>query len=281
MKECPEQWKLDVNDRYRAAVGVVSSLAVASLALPIFFLKDIVGSGSGKSIVNMVSDSYGWVLLGWGWFLLGLSIVAAVIYQYFSAKWVKLAWGKKADRFGSPIGSDTVENWMDWSYGVMMFGFVGGVACMLFFMVRFSPPTESAPADSPNLCYIPTLMPQPALQFCQWPSRSTERVLFEPNRALLTSAAYQVIDSARKIVIANPDSIILLSSNTDTTGTVTTNTDLARQRSAVIRRSLMSAVGIPPNRIFTADLATLSLPVITGENVSEPSNRSVTIEILY
>jgi hypothetical protein len=132
MSECPEQWKLDVNDRYQAAVGVVSSLATASLVLPIFFLKDMVSSESQQSI----ADSISWFVIA-GWILLGLSILSAIIYQYCSAKWVKLAWGKEADMFGIKVTERPVENALDTTYFLMMAGFLSGLFCMLAFMATY------------------------------------------------------------------------------------------------------------------------------------------------
>jgi len=134
MSECPEQWKLDVNDRYQAAVGVVNSLAAASLVLPIFFLKDINGFESGKSITDSIS-----CLVVVGRSLLGLSILSTIIYQYCSAKWVKLAWGKSADMFGIKVMEGPVEWALDITYFLMMTGFLSGLVCMIIFMVKFRP----------------------------------------------------------------------------------------------------------------------------------------------
>ena len=92
MPECPNQWQLDVNDRYARGVGVVLSLSSAALILPIFFLKDIVNITSTQSFANVLSY---WTYLGW--FMLSVSIVSGIIYYFCSAKWVKLAWDKEAD----------------------------------------------------------------------------------------------------------------------------------------------------------------------------------------
>jgi hypothetical protein len=53
----PEQWKIDVNDRYQKAAGLVISLSTASLMLPIFFLKNILAVGGDKAIIDVV-DKY-------------------------------------------------------------------------------------------------------------------------------------------------------------------------------------------------------------------------------
>lgn len=144
MSECPEQWKIDVNARYQAAVGVVSSLATASLVMPIFFLKDVVSTGAGKSIADSIS-----CLVVIGWLLLGVSIFSAIFYQYSSAKWVKLAWGKKADMFGKTVNSGQVEKALDVSYFLMMLGFVCGVLCILVFMATFILPAKNSQSITP------------------------------------------------------------------------------------------------------------------------------------
>src|SRR5712692_3231496 len=107
MNECPEQWKLDVNDRYQAAVGVVTSLSAASLILPIFFLKDMVGMDSGSIIQSISAWIYG------AWLSLSFSVLSGIVYYYSSAKWVKLAWQKNADMFGMPVGEGAVEGMLD------------------------------------------------------------------------------------------------------------------------------------------------------------------------
>lgn len=139
MSECPEQWKLDVNDRYQAAVGVVSSLSAASMVLPIFFLKDVAAIGSSRSIADVIS---GWVFAGWFW--LSVSVLSAIIYYYCSAKWVKLSWGKTADMFGKNVTGASVEKALDRSFFLMMAGFIVGLFCMVVFMVTFH--TKPIPA---------------------------------------------------------------------------------------------------------------------------------------
>jgi len=69
----------------------------------------------------------------WGEVSLGSSILFAVIYFFFSAKWVKLALVGKADFFWIPLHKGVVEVVLDLSYFLMMVGFLVGV----FFIVRF------------------------------------------------------------------------------------------------------------------------------------------------
>ena len=133
MPECPNQWQLDVNDRYARGVGVVLSLSSAALILPIFFLKDIVNITSTQSFANVLSN---WTYLGW--FMLSVSIVSGIIYYFCSAKWVKLAWDKEADIFGIPVGKPRVERYLDFSYFLMMSGFIIGLGAMIIYMMTFT-----------------------------------------------------------------------------------------------------------------------------------------------
>jgi putative oxidoreductase len=131
--ECQNKWKLDVNDRYQKAVGVVVSLSTAALTLPIFFLKDIVDKKGLHSIAQVLSLS---VYLGW--VLLSISVLSGIIYYFCSAKWVKLAWGQRADIFCINVTEVSVERMLDVSYFLMMTGFLGGVFSILEFVVTFS-----------------------------------------------------------------------------------------------------------------------------------------------
>lgn len=133
MGDCPHKWKLDVNDRYQKAVGVVTSLSSAALTFPIFFLKDIVDLKGTQSMAGSLSLS-----VYVGWILLSISVLSGIVYYFCSAKWVKLAWSQKADVFGIDVSEPSVENMLDYSYFFMMAGFVGGVLSMLIFVVNFS-----------------------------------------------------------------------------------------------------------------------------------------------
>ncbi len=111
------------------------------------------------------------------------------------------------------------------------------------------------------------------------PNTLSEQVLFDTNKSKLSGSTDHTIDRIRTFAQAHPTSILLLSSNTDTTGSAARNRTLTKQRTDVVRERLISYGGIEPNRIFSADLATLSLPVITAQNMSEPLNRSVIIKV--
>jgi hypothetical protein len=126
-----EHWKLDVNERYQKAVGTVITLSTAALGSPIVFLKDI---HANRSILDVLTLS-AYI----GGILLALSIVCAVIYYFFSAKWIKLALVNRADFFGVSISKEWVEPILDVTYFAMMIGFLVGVYFMLQFMTTYVP----------------------------------------------------------------------------------------------------------------------------------------------
>lgn len=129
MTQCAEQWKLDVNERYQKTVGIVTSLSTGTIVLPIIFLRNIAGTAPGTSIVSSFNP---WLYIGWG--LLAVSVLAAIIYCYASAKWVKLAWVQKADMFGHTVSAAAVERILDYSYFAMMAGFMLGFTAIVIFM---------------------------------------------------------------------------------------------------------------------------------------------------
>lgn len=88
------------------------------------------------------------------------------------------------------------------------------------------------------------------------------------------------MEKMRTFVRRHPNSIFLLSSNTDTTGSQNRNIRLARQRANAVKNALIAQAGIPTHRVFSLELATQFLPVITEMKSDEPYNRSVTIQAI-
>jgi outer membrane protein OmpA-like peptidoglycan-associated protein len=125
---------------------------------------------------------------------------------------------------------------------------------------------------------IPVIVDCPETQTLE---RSTmlKQVLFDTNRSVPTDSADQVIDQVREFARTRPGSVLLLSGNTDTTGSDRRNSLLAQQRVASVKVRLIQSGGIAPGRIFSNELATRSLPVVTAQDKSEPRNRAVTIEV--
>lgn len=104
-------------------------------------------------------------------------------------------------------------------------------------------------------------------------------VRFDRGSPDITSQADHVIGRARNYARRHRDTLLLLSANTDTTGSPSYNARLAWKRAMAVRRRLMTKGGIAPARIFVDPLATNSLPVVTGPNDPNYENRTVTIDV--
>lgn len=103
-------------------------------------MRQIAGFSEDQSIIDVIS----W-LVYLSWTFLGLSILAAIIYFYCSAKCVKLAWGQDPDFFGKKelfginiIREEFVEKILDGSYFFMMVGFIIGLSSIFIFIINYS-----------------------------------------------------------------------------------------------------------------------------------------------
>lgn len=129
-----EPWKKDTNDRYLETVKAVMSLSTASLLLPAFFSRNFLDIPSNTSLICIFGFS-----IYLAWVLLGLSILGGVFFHYLSAKWVRIAWGKKAGIFWSKDTPETkVERCMETAFWVCIIGFLLGVGCTLYFFITIS-----------------------------------------------------------------------------------------------------------------------------------------------
>ena len=133
MGACDKQWMLDVNDRYARGVGIIISLATTAMIVPIFFLKNIAKLDSTLSFVHSLT----WQAYS-GWACLGVSVISGILYYYFSAKWVKLAWGQEADVLWIGATEACIEHFLDWTYFFMVLGFISGVGLMGFYIATFT-----------------------------------------------------------------------------------------------------------------------------------------------
>ena len=122
-----EQWKIDVNDRYQKVVSTIMGLATASLVFPVLFLRNFLSVPQEKPLVDYLCDS-----VYWSWTFLALSIVSGTIYYYLSAKWIKDAWGQK-----TWLSSKTIENTLDWTFGLQIIFFLLGIALFVLFAVTY------------------------------------------------------------------------------------------------------------------------------------------------
>lgn len=121
-------WRLDTNDRYREAVALVMSLSTASLLLPVFLARDFLAIDEKTALRAVFTSS-----VYWSWALFSISIVAGIAFHYFSAKWIRQAWGQEAGFFGSRLSDESVEGVLEWSFWLTVLGFLGGIGLTLTF----------------------------------------------------------------------------------------------------------------------------------------------------
>ena len=132
-KENPKYpWRLDTNDRYREVVRTVISLSTASLAVPVFFLRNILSVPNNKSLLDVLDFT---IIVSW--ILLCISIIFGLVFYYASAKWVRLAWGESAAFFGRSTNESIVENVLHFSFWVSVISFAIGLGMILWFIITF------------------------------------------------------------------------------------------------------------------------------------------------
>ena len=126
-----DPWKKDTNDRYLETVKAVMGLSTASLLLPAFFSRNFLDIPPNTPLICIFNFS-----IYLAWVLLGLSILGSIFFHYLSAKWVRIAWGKKAGIFWSVDTQETkVELCMETAFWVCIIGFLLGVGCTLYFFI--------------------------------------------------------------------------------------------------------------------------------------------------
>jgi hypothetical protein len=121
----PEQWKIDVNSREQKFVDVVIGLATGALVLPALLLRTYLG----------VTDQPLALFLDWpvyaSWLSLFLAICLGVAFHYFSAKWVKHAWGVQIR-----IRPRILERIMDALFWATVFFFLMGLSLFGVYIRR-------------------------------------------------------------------------------------------------------------------------------------------------
>lgn len=113
------------------------------------------------------------------------------------------------------------------------------------------------------------LMPPPAQHFT---------VYFEVGGTVLTAASQASLNEALMAALARSGGEIVVTGHTDTMGTLTRNDTLSLTRANEIRQ-LFLARDFPANRIEAVGRGERDLAVRTADEVAEPRNRRVTIEV--
>lgn len=108
------------------------------------------------------------------------------------------------------------------------------------------------------------------------PQRFT--VYFEQNETVLTAASQGTLNEALAAAQARSGGEIVVTGHTDTVGTVAHNDDLSRVRAAQVRQIFVDK-GFQPDRIEAVGRGERELAIQSADEVPEPRNRRVTIEV--
>lgn len=127
-------WRRDTNERYREVIRLIMGLSTASLLLPVFFARDFLAIERGTPLIAVFS----WEIYV-SWLALGVAVCAAILFHYFSAKWIRLAWGKPAGiMFLKNVSDRLVEALLDLTFWTSVVGFIAGLAMIMVFFARYA-----------------------------------------------------------------------------------------------------------------------------------------------
>jgi len=121
-----EKWEVLTSDRYLKIVSTVISLATAAIALPLLFIRQVVGAPAGQSISKLITCS-AWV----AWLSLTLAIAFGLAYSWVSVRWVKCALGQP-----TKLPRNSIERLADTLFVLMALGFVIGILAIGRFFLR-------------------------------------------------------------------------------------------------------------------------------------------------
>ncbi len=103
-------------------------------------------------------------------------------------------------------------------------------------------------------------------------------VYYEAGETVLTAKSQATLNEALTAALARSGGEIVVTGHTDTVGSVARNDELSRNRAAQIRQIFLER-GFPPNRIEAVGRGERELAIQTQDEVDEPRNRRVTIEV--
>ncbi|WP_177200922.1 OmpA family protein [Roseateles sp. YR242] len=112
------------------------------------------------------------------------------------------------------------------------------------------------------------------------PLSTSTKVTFANGAHNLDTAAFDVINDVVATLRLKPASAVLLRAQTDTLASITLNQALSARRAKAVRQALQDQGGVAPSRIFVSELPETALPVVTGDGVSKPANRSVELIVV-
>ncbi|MDM0105209.1 OmpA family protein [Variovorax sp. J22R24] len=113
------------------------------------------------------------------------------------------------------------------------------------------------------------LMPPPAKRFTLY---------FEAGGTVLTPESLAVMSEALAVALARSGGEIVVTGHTDTVGAVAGNDELSHSRALLVRQ-LFVARDFPSTRVEAVGRGERELAIPTADEVNEPRNRRVTIEV--
>ncbi|VTU37070.1 Outer membrane protein II* [Variovorax sp. PBL-H6] len=113
------------------------------------------------------------------------------------------------------------------------------------------------------------MMPEPVLNYT---------VYFDIGGLVLTGSSQIAMNDALKAALARSGGEIVVTGHTDTLGSSVRNDELSRRRAEQVRQ-LFLAQGFPAHRIEVAGRGERDLAIPTADEVEEPRNRRVTIDV--
>jgi outer membrane protein OmpA-like peptidoglycan-associated protein len=113
------------------------------------------------------------------------------------------------------------------------------------------------------------LMPPPAQRFT---------IHFDSNGTGLTMQARRILEEALAVARARDGGEIVITGHTDTMGTVARNDELSLSRAMIVRQFFLER-GLAPSRVEAVGRGERELAFPTADEVAEPRNRFVTIDV--
>jgi outer membrane protein OmpA-like peptidoglycan-associated protein len=113
------------------------------------------------------------------------------------------------------------------------------------------------------------LMPPPAQHFT---------LHFEAGTTKLAAESERILEDALKAALARNGGDIVITGHTDTVGTTAQNDELSRDRAAIVRQQFINR-GFAPTRVEAVGRGKRELAIPTADEVVEPRNRRVTIDV--
>ncbi|VTU40590.1 Root adhesin [Variovorax sp. PBS-H4] len=113
------------------------------------------------------------------------------------------------------------------------------------------------------------MMPEPVLNYT---------VYFDVGGLVLTGSSQIAMNDALKAALARSGGEIVVTGHTDTLGSSARNDELSRRRAEQVRQVFL-AQGFPAHRIEVVGRGERDLAIRTADEVEEPRNRRVTIDV--